>query len=66
MILAILRYVDMYIVLFTSLHRGNLGIGYSMVVDVRVKKMGKSASKLQKMKSLSNYLYFTEPEAQNL
>ena len=48
------------------LHRGNLGIGYSMVVDVRVEKMGKSASKLQKMKSLSNYLYFTEPEAQNL
>ena len=27
--------------------------------------MQKSASKLQKMKYLANYLYFTEPEAQN-
>ena len=46
----------------------NLGVGLtfesSLVVDIRVEKMQKSASKLQKMKSLANYLYFTKPEAQ--
>ena len=34
----------------------------SVVVDIRVEKMQK---KLQKIKYLANYLYFTEPEAQN-